>query len=167
MILAPTNGPVGVQPHGHTARVINKAASALAVGDVVVTSFAHSNAVYPATTVAQQSLTPFACVVLADGNTSTPGYIGVVTELGSESGAVDSEVVVQFGGVVAAKVTATTANVVMGTVLSISDGAGAFGNPAAATSTYPAAISLGSVTAGNTTTVNVLVGSGLWFYADV
>jgi hypothetical protein len=147
--------------------MVNRAAAALAIGDVVVTSFAHTSAVYPATTVAQQSLTPFACVVLADGNTSTPGYIGVVVDLGSEAGAIGTEVTVQFGGIVAAKVTATSAAVVMGTVLSISDGAGAFGNAAAATSTYPAAISLGGVDSGSTGTINVLVNSGIWFYADV
>jgi len=169
MILAPTSGAVGIQPHGVNARCVNRSGGALAIGDVVVTSFAHTspNAVYPPTTTAELSQSPFACVVKADGNTSTPGYIGVVTGLGSQSGAELSEVEVQFGGVVKAKVTATTANVVMGTVLSISDGAGAFGNPDAASSTYPAAISLGSVTAGSTESVNVLVNSSLWFYADV
>ena len=167
MILAPTSGPVGIQPHGHISRMVNKHSAALAIGDVVVTSFAHTNAVFPATTVAQQSLTPFSCVIHADGNSSTPGFIGVVIDLGSENGQIDSEVVVQFGGTVRAKVTATTANVVMGTVLSIGDAGGVFGNPAAATSNYPAAISLGSVTAGSTGTIEVLVNSALWYYADV
>lgn len=169
MILAPTSGVLGIQPHGVQTRCVNRSGGALVIGDVVVTSFAHTtpNAVYPPTTIAEQSQSPFSCVTKADGNTATPGYIGVVTGLGSEAGANLSEVEVQFGGIARAKVTATTANVVMGTVLSIDDGAGAFGNPAAATSTYPAGISLGSVTAPGTEIVNVLVNSSIWFYADV
>jgi hypothetical protein len=167
MLFAPTAGPVGIQPHGHTARMVNKTAAALALGDVVVTSFTHTNAVYPPTTVAQQNLSPFACVIKADGNSATPGYIGVVTELGSENGAAGSEVLVQFGGVASAFVTATTAAVAFGDAVGISDGAGAFGNAAAATSTYPAAIALGTVAIGATTKINVLMAHDIWYYADI
>lgn len=171
MLLAPTSGDIGVQPHGHTARVINRSGGALVVGDVVVTSFAHSGVVYPATTTAETRLTPFSNVVKADGNASpiTKGYLGAVVDLGSANGANNTEVVVQFGGIVNAKVTATTAAIAFGENLGVSDGAGAFGNAAATTSSYPAAVSLNTtnISIGATTIVPVLVVHDIWFGADI
>jgi hypothetical protein len=147
--------------------MVNKTSAALALGDVVVTSFAHTNAVYPPTTVAQQSLSPFACVIKPDGNSATAGYIGVVVELGSESGAAGSEVLVQFGGIASAFVTATSNAINMGDALGVSDAGGAFGNAAAATSTFPAAISLSAVSSGTTTKVNVLMADNIWMFGDI
>lgn len=172
MNLAPTSPDIGIQPHGHTARVINREAStALALGDVVCTSFGHGSVTYPATTIAEARLTPFAGVVRASGTgTGTKGYIGVVVDLGNSSGAAGTEVVVQFGGIVNAKVTATTAAVAFGAVLGIDDTAGeGFGNAAGATSTFPAAISLNTtnVAIGATSIVPCLVSHDLWYGADI
>ena len=172
MLLAPTSGDIGIQPHGHTARVINRESStALAIGDVVCTSFGHTSATYPATTIAETRLTPFAGVVRASGTgTGTKGYIGVVVDLGNSAGAAGTEVVVQFGGIVNAKVTANTAAIDFGAVLGIDDTAGeGFGNAAGATSTYPAAISLNTtqITAGTTSTVPCLVAHDLWYGANI
>ena len=161
MMLAPTNGPLGIQPHGHVARMINRHSAALAVGDVVITSFAHSGVVFPATTVAQQSLTPFANVILAEGDQSAQrGYIGVVVDLGSESGAAGTEVMVQFGGIVRAKVTAT-ATVSIGTNLGVHDSNGGFDTGGVAASTVPAAISLGALASG-TSVINVWLPNLYW-----
>lgn len=165
MLLAPTSGDVGVQPHGHTARVINRSGVALAIGDLVVTSFAHANVVYPATTTAETRLTPFSSVVKADGNPITKGYLGAVVDLGSTSGANGTEVVVQFGGIVKCKATATAA-ISIGTNLGVSDTAGELDTGGAATSTYPAALALEAKTNG-TGVINVLLSHGIWFGADV
>jgi hypothetical protein len=169
MLFSPNNGPIGLQPVGTKVACINRQGSALAVGDVVITSFGHTEVVYPAAdTVASYSATPFASVVKADGNVNDQsGYIGVVTSLLANAGADDTAVEVQFGGVVAAKVTATTANVSIGTNLAPEDDAGTLGNAAGVTTVYPAAISLGSVTAGSEATINVLLNSALWFQRDM
>ena len=171
MILAPTSGALGIQPHGVTTRCVNRSGGTLAIGDVVVTSFAHTspNAVYPPTSIAEQSQSPFACVVKADGTLATvqAGYLGVVVGLGAQAGASLSEVDVQFGGIVKAKVAAVTAAVVMGSQLAVDDTAGQFGNAAATPSTYGCAIALEGVAIAATETITVLVRSDLWFAADV
>jgi len=165
MFLAPTSGDIGVQPHGHTARVINRSGGALVVGDLVVTSFAHASVTYPATTIAQARLTPFANVVKADGSPVTLGFLGAVVDVGSSSGANGTEVVVQFGGVCKVKTTATAA-VSIGSVLGPSDTAGELTTGASTTSTYPAAISLQALASG-TAVIDVLLLSDLWFGADI
>ena len=165
MLLAPTSGDIGVQPHGHTARVINRSATTLAIGDLVVTSFDHSGAVYPATTTAETRLTPFSSVKLADGSPVTKGYLGAVVDLGSANGANGTEVVVQFGGIVKAKATATAA-ISIGTALGVSDTAGGLDTGGAATSTYPAAVAL-EVKGSGTAVINVLLTHDIWFGADV
>lgn len=163
MILAPNNGPVGIQPAGTKARCVNKHSDVLAVGDVVITSFAHTDVIYPpADTVASFELSPFSCVKKADGDLANggttedgghaqAGYIGVVTSLLGYGGGVGKYVEVQFGGIATANVKATTNNVAIGSKLYLSDTAGRFGN--AADSTAPdttVAIALGAVTAGAT-----------------
>ena len=169
MFLAPTAGPIGIQPMGIQAIMINKMAStALTVGDVVCASFNHTSAVYPPDSTDPQSITnlrlsPFSCVVLADGDAATlnRGYFGVVVGLGQNSGAAGTEVLVQFGGVVQAKVLATTAAIVFGERLFLDDTAGRLGN--AAGSTTPdttVAISLGAVAIAATTMISVLMFEG-------
>lgn len=174
MILAPNNGALGIQPAGTKARCINRDSTAVAVGNVVITSFGHASVIYPpAETVASFELSPFSCVKLADGDLANggtvedgghaqAGYVGVVTALPSGSGAQGQVVEVQFGGIASAIVKATTNNVVIGSKLYLSDTAGRFGN--AADSTAPdtaAAIALGAVTAGGTTgTIPVLLFNG-------
>ena len=171
MYLAFNNGPVGVQPHGIKTNCINKHGSALAIGDVVITSFAHTNAIYPPVdTVASLRLSPFSCVKKADGDQAASsengahaqaGYLGVVTGLGQSSGANDTEVEVQFGGIANALCAAVTNNIVLGSKLYVSDTAGRFGN--AADSTAPdttVAIALGSVTAAATGVISCLLFPG-------
>lgn len=168
MFLAPTSGPIGIQPSGVQALMINKMAStALTVGDVVCASFNHSGAVWPPDSTDPQSITnlrlsPFSCVVLADGDDATlnRGYFGVVIGLGQNSGAAGTEVVVQFGGVVYAKVLATTAAIVFGERLFLDDTAGRFGNAAGSTlPDTPVAIALNAVAVG-TSTISVLLFEG-------
>jgi hypothetical protein len=168
MLLAPTSGDVGVQPHGHVARVINRSGGALAIGDLIVTSFAHASVVYPATTTAETRLTPFSSVVKADGSPVTNGYLGAVVDLGSANGANGTEVVVQFGGIVKAKAVATTA-ISIGSALGVSNTAGQLECDSATgfTSTYPAAVALEAKTIGTTAVINVLLTHDIWFGADV
>lgn len=170
MILAPTSGPIGIQPHGHVARMINRHSAALALGDVVISSFNHTSAVYPPTTVAEQALSPFACVKLADGDAAATngngahaqaGYLGVVVDLGSESGAAGTEVLVQFGGICKASVNPDTNNAVLGSKLFVSDTAGQLTN--AGGSTAPdttVAIALETKASGSAGLINVLLFSG-------
>ena len=165
MLLAPTSGDIGVQPHGHTARVINRSGGALAIGDLVVTSFAHASVVYPATTTAETRLTPFSSVVKADGSPVTKGYLGAVVDVGSAGGANGTEVVVQFGGIVKCKATATAA-IIIGTGLGVSDTAGELDTGGSAASTYPAAVALEAKSSG-TGVINVLLAHDIWFGADV
>jgi hypothetical protein len=171
MILAPNNGALGVQPAGTIARCINRDSTAVAVGNVVITSFNHSSVIYPpAETVASFELSPFSCVKLADGNLGATngdgahaqaGYIGVVTALPSGSGAQGQVVQVQFGGVANALVFANTNNVVIGSKLFLSDTAGRLGNEGdSANPDTTVAISLGAVTAAASATIPVLLFNG-------
>jgi hypothetical protein len=165
MLFAPTNSDIGVQTHAQVARVINRSGGALAIGDLVVTSYGHSGVVYPATTIAETRLTPFANVVKADGSPVTAGYLGAVVDLGSSSGANNTEVVVQFGGVCKVKTTATAA-VSIGSALGCSDTAGELTTGASTTSTYPAAVALQALASG-TSVINVLLVHDMWFGADI
>jgi len=171
MILGFNSGPIGIQPHGVKALCVNKHGSALAIGDVVITSFAHTNAIYPpADTVTSLRLSPFSCVKKADGDLAATGengahaqagYVGVVTGLGQSAGADNTDVEVQFGGIANALCAAVTNNIVLGSKLYLSDTAGRFGN--AADSTAPdttVAVSLGSVTAAATGIIPVLLFNG-------
>lgn len=167
MLLAPTSGDIGVQPHGHVARVINRSGGAVVIGDLVVTSFGHGSVVYPATTTAETRLTPFSSVTLADGSPVTNGYLGAVVDLGSANGANGTEVVVQFGGIVKAKATATSA-ISIGSPLGVSNTAGGLqcDSASAFASTYPAAVALEAKASG-TGVINVLLAHDIWFGADV
>jgi hypothetical protein len=171
MILAPNNGPLGIQPAGTSARCINRDSTAVVVGNVVITSFNHTDVIYPPTeTVASFELSPFSCVKLAEGDVNATngnaghknaGYIGVVTSLPSGSGAQGQVVNVQFGGIATALVAAETNNVIVGSKLFLSDTAGRFGNEG--DSTQPdttVAISLGAVTAGASANIPVLLFNG-------
>lgn len=126
MNFAPTSGPIGVQPHGGQFRMVNKHASALAVGDVVMLSYKHTFAAFstaPASDAALR-LSPFSCVVKADGVLSgspLANHIGVVTDVGSYGGLTDTEVTVQFGGIATASVSAVSAAINLGNVLFIGD----------------------------------------------
>lgn len=161
MILAPNNGSVGIQPSGTKCRCINRQGSALAVGDVVVTSYAHSGALYPpADTVASLELSPLSCVVKADGSpTSSPGFVGVVTGLLSGAGADASYVEVQFGGIANAKVNASGASIDRGSGLVLSDTAGQFANAGGGTPTVGLAIALGACADGSSATIPVILPS--------
>lgn len=162
MILAPTSGPLGIQPHGGTARMIVQGAT-VAIGDVVVTSHAHTAYTFPPTTIAQFNNGPFCNVRPAAGNDALhSGFLGVVVDLGTEgTGTVGSEVTVQFGGTCRAKVTAGTA-VSRGTRLLVSDTAGAFNSDTtAATGTNVGAIALEALASG-TSQIQVLLNSGFW-----
>ena len=170
MIIAPTSGSIGIQPHGSSAACVNKHSATLAVGDVVITSFNHSGAVYPATTAAESILSPFACVKLADGNAdassgngahANAGYIGVVIDLTATLGVVGTNVVVQFGGIAKANVNPTTNNAVIGSKLFLSDTAGQLANDAGSTAPdTTVAIALESKTAGSAGLINVLLFNG-------
>jgi len=172
MILAPTSGPIGIWPHGHVARMINRSGGALVLGDVVINSFNHTSAAYSAAPEndAALRLSPFASVKKADGNAaassgdgahSQAGYIGVVVGLGNFVGADSTEVDVQFGGICPATVFASTNNVVLGSKLFLSDTAGRLGNEGdSANPDTTVAISLGAVTAAASGTINVLLFNG-------
>ena len=171
MILAPTSPQIGVQPHSSVARMVNKSGGALAIGDVVITSFNHTSSVYPATTTAEAYLSPFACVKKAEGDANGSsdngahancGILGVVVELGSYSGADNTEVVVQISGVCKASVNPASNNAVIGTKLFVSDTAGQFTNAGGSSSPDTlAAIALESKTASTAGLIwVVLVGNG-------
>ena len=162
MILAPTSGPLGIQPHGTIARMRVQGAT-VAIGDVVVTSHAHTTYTYPPTTTAEFNASPFCNVRPAEGDQALHnGFIGVVIGLSTEGvGTVGSDVLVQFGGVCKAKVTATVA-VSRGSALTVSNTAGEFGNQDAATGTVAAAVALEALASG-TAQIQVLLQGG--FYA--
>ena len=172
MNFAPTSGPLGIWPHGHIARVVNRSGGALVLGDVVITSFNHTNAAYSTAPVDEAALrlSPFACVKKAAGNAGATsgngahaqaGYIGVVVGLGSSSGADGTDVDVQFSGICSATVFANTNNVVLGSKLFLSDTAGRFGNEGDSSNPdTTVALSLGSVTAGGSSNINVLLFNG-------
>ena len=178
MILAPTSGPIGIQPHGTRARMVNKDTATLAVNDVVITSFKHSDVVFPgansvAVTAANARLSPLACVrktdnadVAASGNGdhSHSGYIGVVVDLGSGTGLTGQEVTVQFGGLVQAKVRALTNPITLGSTLTLADTAntGCLTNIGGSTNDVGVGMALEGVTvATGTVTMWVLIKSDL------
>jgi hypothetical protein len=163
MIFAPTSGPIGLTPHGNVFKMFVQSAT-VAVGDVVVTSHAHTTYTYPATTIAQLEAGPFANVRPAEGDQALHnGYIGVVVGLGSEgSGAVGTVVDVQIGGTCKANVTAT-ATVSRGSALTVSDTAGKFDNSTGAAGTVAAAVALEALASGSTALIQVLLQGG--FYA--
>lgn len=162
MIFAPTSGPIGFQPHGNVFKMIVQGAT-VAVGDVVVTSHAHTGYTYPATTIAQLEAGPFSNVRPAEGDEALHnGFLGVVVGLGSEgTGTVGTVVDVQIGGTCKAKVVATSA-VSRGSRLLVSDTAGQF-DPASAsaTGTNIGAIALEALASG-TGQIQVLLNGGFW-----
>ena len=169
MNFAPTSGPIGVQPNGGLFRMVNKQGSTLAIGDVVMLSFKHTSAEYVVNPTSDADLrkSPFACVVKANGVLSgapLANYVGVVTDLGSYGGLDNTEVTVQFGGVVNAATKAVTNDIVLGSTLFIGDATasttGLMVNADGSTSPDgPAAIALNATTlaAGNTGTIPVLL----------
>lgn len=167
MPLAPTFGPIGIQPGGVQAIMINKGSATSIIGDVVVCSWNHTGAVFPPVSTDPQSianlrLSPFSCVQLALGNDDLKamGFIGVVVGLGQNLGIVGSEIVVQFGGFAVARVTAVTDAIVLGEGICLSDTAGRFTNKKG--STVPdttVAIALEGVAVG-TSFINVLLFEG-------
>ena len=166
MIIAPTSGTIGMQPHGSQVRMINKSAAALTIGQVVTNSYAHTGFVYPATTTAESNLTPLACCTIALGTGGKSGYLGVVVDLQSGAGAVGTEVIVQFVGICKAKVTSGTNATAFGTNLGVHDSNGGFDNGVAATSTLPCAVALEALASG-TAVINVMVSPVIWFNAAV
>jgi len=171
MNFAPTSGPIGVQPNGGLFRMVNKQGSTLAIGDVVMLSFKHTSAEYVVNPTSDADLrkSPFACVVKADGVLSgspLANHVGVVTDLGSYGGLDNTEVTVQFGGVVNASAKAITNSIVLGSTLFIGDATispstvGLMVNADGSTNPDgPAAIALNAtaLTAGNTGTIPVLL----------
>lgn len=164
MIIAPTSGSIGMQLHGSQIRMINKSAATLAIGQAVTNSYAHTGFVYPATTVAESNLTPFACCTIALGATATAkgGYIGVVIDLQTGAGAVGTEVLVQFGGIVKAKVTSGTTATAFGTPLTVHNTNGGLDNGVAADATTGCAIALEALASG-TANINVMLTNAIWF----
>lgn len=171
MIIAPTLGPVGLQPAGVTTKMINRHGSAVAIGDLVISSFAHTNVAFstaPADDAALR-LSPLSCVKLADGDASVAtagagdhsqaGYLGVVVGLGNQNGATGTEIDVQFGGVVQATVIADSSTAVtIGSKLYASDTAGRLSQAGGSTAPdLTVAISLGALTANTTGLINVLL----------
>lgn len=171
MNFAPTSGPIGVQPNGGQFRMVSKHASALAIGDVVMLSFKHSGAEYVVNPTSDADLrkSPFACVVKADGVLSgspLANYVGVVTDLGSYGGLTNTEVTVQFGGIVNAATKAVSASIVLGSELFIGDATidpstvGLLSNAAGSTNPDgPVGIALNATTlaSGSTATIPVLL----------
>jgi hypothetical protein len=129
MIFAPTAGPYGLQTHTTTARMINRNGSALAVGDVVQTSWEHTGASTFFTTTPSTDATlrtsPLACVVKIDAveqdNVVAPCFIGVVTDIGNYGGADGTEVSVSFGTILSVNVKAIGGAVAYGAALGAGD----------------------------------------------
>lgn len=167
MIFAPTAGSYGFQVHGSVCRMKNaESSAALVVGDVVITSHAHTAYTFPATSDSQLRDSPFANVVKALGNSALHnGFVGVVVDVGQLAGAAGTEVLVQFGGTALAKVTATAA-VSRGTRLTVSDTAGEFDTGGAAAGTVCAAVALATLAAG-TSTIQVLLNPNVYSPAVV
>lgn len=163
MILAPTNGPLGIQPHGQQARMLYKSATACVVGNVVCLQFTGNT--YPPTNVAGMETSPFANCVLATGNTAAHnGPIGVVVDLLDGAGAQNTYITVQWGGAVRALVNAHTGeDAPKGTGLGITDAGGKFGTAGNCTSAFNAAITLDTITTAADTTAWVLLNPGYYF----
>lgn len=174
MYLAPIAGPIGIQPAGIVASMINRSGGTMAIGDTVVSSFGHSSAVYPPASSDPQSITnlrlsPFSCVTLADGegaSTANHGYIGVVIGLGDKGGLNGQELVVQFGGVAQVTVVAgaATGAIAFGDKLCLSDTAGrlaSLGGTAGGTAPDTCvAIALEAIAVGSTKFIYVLLLNG-------
>lgn len=167
MIFAPTAGSYGFQVHGSVCRMKNaESSTALAVGDVVITSHAHTTYTFPPTTEAQALTSPFYNVIKAEGDQARHnGFVGVVVDVGQFAGAAGTEVLVQFGGTALAKVTATAA-VSRGTKLVVSDTAGELDTGGGATGTVCAAVALDALASG-TANIQVLLQGGLYCPAVV
>lgn len=164
MILAPTNGPLGIQPHGQQARMLYKDTTACVVGNVVCLQFTGNT--YPPTNVAGMETSPFATCVRAQGDESAHnGPIGVVVDLLDGAGALNTYITVQWGGVVRALVNAASGETVAkGAGLGIiDDPGGKFGTAGNCSSAFNAAISLETLTAAADTTAWVLLNPGYYF----
>lgn len=168
MIHSPTSGPIGLQPHGNVAKMINRTGGTAAIGDVVCLSF-DSPVAFTLTpsTDSDLRLSPFASVKKADnagGTLTSQGYIGVVVGLGAFAGANTTEIDVQFGGIVSVvKCNAVTNNIVLGTTLYLSDTEGNLSNAAGSTTDTAVGVYLGStITAGNSGTGAVLIKSDVF-----
>lgn len=172
MIHAPTAGPIGLQPHGTIAKMINRDSATLAIGDVVVLSFAHSGAAFSITPTSDSALrlSPLAGVVKTDSGSLDYGYLGVVTDLGSAAGVTGTEVSVQFGGIALVNCQADTSNAItFGQKLCVNDDDSFKGTltnvgSTSVTETVPSvAVSLGTLAANSSGQVAVLLPSDLCF----
>lgn len=170
MIFAPTNGPIGLQVHATTCRMMNKNGSSLALGDAVQFSWEHTGASTFFTTAtatdADLRKSPLACVVKVDAvgqNDVLPvSWIGTVTDLGSFNGADGTEVGVTFGQIISVKVTATGGAVAFGGALHAGDATASTVGvlTTAAGSTAPDNVcgyALGAVSSGATAIIPVLM----------
>lgn len=174
MIHAPTSGPIGLQPHGSVFKMISRDSATLAIGDVVGLSFSHSSPVAafsmaPANDAALRA-SPLACVVKTDSAAMDYGFIGVVVDIGSEGGLPNTEVSVQFGGIVMAKCQCDTSNAIsLGQKLCINDDDNFKGTltnvgSTSVTETVPSiAVAFGTLTANTSGLVPVLMPSDLCF----
>lgn len=151
---SPSANNIGMDLNVPTVRMVNRDAATLVVGDVVVMSTAHTGVVYPPTTRTQEPFSPLASVVKAGSAPFTPGFIGTVARLGPMDGRTNDTVDVVFGGLATAKVAAVGTNVVLGTQLSLSSTTGQLTNDATG---RIVALSLGSVTAGQTGNIDVIL----------
>lgn len=172
MIHAPTMGPIGLQPHGTVARMINRDSATLAVGDVVRMSYDHSGAAFSMVPASDSALrlSPLASVKKTDSGSTNADYglIGVVIDLVGGTGGTGQELLVQFGGIVMAKCQCDTSNAItFGQKLCINDDSdGTLTNVGSTTvtETVPSiAVSLGTLTANTTGLVPVLMPSDLVF----
>ena len=151
---SPSANNIGMDLNVPTVRMVNRDSATLVVGDVVVMSTAHTGVVYPPTTRTHEPFSPLASVVKAGSAPFTPGFIGTVARLGPMDGRTNDTVDVVFGGLATAKVAAVGTNVVLGTQLSLSSTTGQLTNDATG---RIVAISLGSVTAGQTGNIDVIL----------
>jgi len=174
MIHAPTMGPIGLQPHGTIVRMINRDSATLAVGDVVRLSFDHTGntfSLFPTSDSALR-LSPLASVKKTDSGATNGdyGFIGVVYDLASGTGATGQEVMVQFGGIANVKCQADASQAItFGQKLHINDNDSFFGTltnlaSTSVTETVPAiAVSFGTLAADSSGLVPVLMPSDLVF----
>lgn len=168
MHFASINGPYGIQPASIQTRCVNKAAVALAVGDVVVTSFVHAGVVTDPSEAGSPDYV-FNTVRLADGDeTGNSGFIGVVSSLTAQGGGVDKVINVQFGGIINAAVSIVSGGTVLaGTPLGVTNTGGKFTNSGANTdATAVAAVLMQDATAA-TTVARVFVPLQYWTSSQI